>query len=101
MVVADARLFGGGRGQELVLLEPQTIDQAMFIAEKAVASRMYAVQSPEAALMILMTGRDPASASQTFRGIYVVSGKTRRAVMCSSPRFVALDSAQLARAGEH
>lgn len=85
-------------GKELALLEPQTIDQAMFIAEKAVASRMYAVQSPEAALMILMTGRDLGlSASQAFRGIYVVSGKpvvssdvlvaaVRRSGLCASWR---------------
>lgn len=87
-------------GTELSRLEPQTIDEAARLAEMAVRSRLYAVQSVEAALMILLTGRDLGlSASQALRGIYVVSGKpvvssdvlvaaVRRSGQCASWRVV-------------
>jgi hypothetical protein len=81
-------------------LEPQSIDEAQQLARAAVASKLYAVASPEAALMILLTGRDLGlTASQSFRAIYVVSGKPvvssdamvaaiRRSGLCSSWRVV-------------
>lgn len=57
-------------------LEPNSLDEALRLAEMAVKSRLYNVQSAEAALMILLTGRDLGmSASQSLRGIYVVSNK--------------------------
>lgn len=57
-------------------LEPTSIAEAITLAKAAVASRLYAVQSPEAALMILLTGRDLGlTASQSLRAVYVVSGK--------------------------
>ena len=81
-------------------LEPQSIDEATTLAKAAVASKLYAVGSPEAALMILLTGRDLGlTASQSFRAIYVVSGKPvvssdamvaaiRRSGLCASWRVV-------------
>ena len=81
-------------------LEPQSIDEAQQLARAAVASKLYAVSSPEAALMILLTGRDLGlTASQSFRAIYVVSGKPvvssdamvaaiRRSGLCASWRVV-------------
>jgi hypothetical protein len=81
-------------------LEPQSIDEAQQLARAAVASKLYAVGSPEAALMILLTGRDLGlTASQSFRAIYVVSGKPvvssdamvaaiRRSGLCASWRVV-------------
>ena len=81
-------------------LEPQTLDEATTLARAAVASKLYAVGSPEAALMILLTGRDLGlTASQSFRAIYVVSGKPvvssdamvaaiRRSGLCTSWRVV-------------
>ena len=81
-------------------LEPQTLDEAQQLARAAVASKLYAVSSPEAALMILLTGRDLGlTASQSFRAIYVVSGKPvvssdamvaaiRRSGLCASWRVV-------------
>jgi hypothetical protein len=81
-------------------LEPQSIDEAQQLAKAAVASKLYAVASPEAALMILLTGRDLGlTASQSFRAIYVVSGKPvvssdamvaaiRRSGLCASWRVV-------------
>jgi len=81
-------------------LEPQTLDEATTLARAAVASKLYAVSSPEAALMILLTGRDLGlTASQSFRAIYVVSGKPvvssdamvaaiRRSGLCTSWRVV-------------
>jgi hypothetical protein len=81
-------------------LEPQSIDEATAIARAAVASKLYAVSSPEAALMILLTGRDLGlTASQSFRAIYVVSGKPvvssdamvaaiRRSGLCASWRVI-------------
>jgi len=81
-------------------LEPQTLDEATTLARAAVASKLYAVSSPEAALMILLTGRDLGlTASQSFRAIYVVSGKPvvssdamvaaiRRSGLCASWRVV-------------
>ena len=81
-------------------LEPQSIDEATTLARAAVASKLYAVGSPEAALMILLTGRDLGlTASQSFRAIYVVSGKPvvssdamvaaiRRSGLCTSWRVV-------------
>lgn len=85
---------------ELARLEPQNIDEAARLAEMAVRSRLYSVQSVEAALMILLTGRDLGlTASQSFRGIYIVSGKpvvssdamvaaVRRSGHCASWRVV-------------
>jgi hypothetical protein len=85
---------------ELARLEPQSIDEAARLAEMAVRSRLYSVQSVEAALMILLTGRDLGlTASQSFRGIYIVSGKpvvssdamvaaVRRSGHCASWRVV-------------
>ena len=81
-------------------LEPQSIDEATTLARAAVASKLYAVGSPEAALMILLTGRDLGlTASQSFRAIYVVSGKPvvssdamvaaiRRSGLCASWRVI-------------
>ena len=81
-------------------LEPQSIDEATTLARAAVASKLYAVSSAEAALMILLTGRDLGlTASQSFRAIYVVSGKPvvssdamvaaiRRSGLCSSWRVI-------------
>lgn len=61
---------------ELSTLEPRTIDEAITLAKAAVASRLYSVASPEAALMILLTGRDLGlTASQSLRAVYVVNGK--------------------------
>lgn len=57
-------------------LEPQTIAEATTLAKAAVASRLYSVSSPEAALMILLTGKDLGlTASQSLRAVYVVNGK--------------------------
>jgi len=57
-------------------LEPRTLDEAATLARYAVASKLYNVSSPEAALMILLTGRDLGlTASQSLRAVYVVSGK--------------------------
>lgn len=87
-------------GNELTRLEPQSISEALSIAEMAVRSRLYAVQSTEAAMMILLTGRDLGlTATQAFRGIYVVSGKPvvssdamvaaiRRSGLCASWRVI-------------
>ncbi len=81
-------------------LEPSTIDEAQTLAKAAAASGLYAVKTPEAALMILLTGRDLGlSASQAFRAIYVVSNKpvisadalvasVRRSGLCESWRVV-------------
>jgi hypothetical protein len=81
-------------------LEPASIDEASTLAKAAVASRLYAVQSAEAALMILLTGRDLGlTASQSLRAIHVISGKpvvsadalvaaVRRSGLCASWRVV-------------
>lgn len=81
-------------------LEPQTLDEATQLARAAVASKLYSVASPEAALMILLTGRDLGlTASQSFRAVYIVSGKPvvssdamvaaiRRSGLCDSWRVV-------------
>jgi len=81
-------------------LEPASIDEASTLARAAVASRLYAVQSPEAALMILLTGRDLGlTAWQSLRAIHVISGKpvvsadalvaaVRRSGLCASWRVV-------------
>ena len=81
-------------------LEPQTLDEATALARAAVASKLYAVQSAEAALMILLTGRDLGlTASQSFRAVYIVSGKPvvssdamvaaiRRSGLCESWRVI-------------
>jgi hypothetical protein len=81
-------------------LEPQTLDEATALARAAVASKLYSVASPEAALMILLTGRDLGlTASQSFRAVYIVSGKPvvssdamvaaiRRSGLCDSWRVI-------------
>lgn len=81
-------------------LEPQTLEEATALARAAVASKLYSVASPEAALMILLTGRDLGlTASQSFRAVYIVSGKPvvssdamvaaiRRSGLCESWRVV-------------
>jgi hypothetical protein len=81
-------------------LEPASIEEAQLLARAAVASRLYAVQSPEAALMILLTGKDLGlTASQSLRAIHVISGKpvvaadalvaaVRRSGLCDSWRVV-------------
>lgn len=81
-------------------LEPQTLEEATQLARAAVASKLYSVASPEAALMILLTGRDLGlTASQSFRAVYIVSGKPvvssdamvaaiRRSGLCDSWRVV-------------
>jgi hypothetical protein len=81
-------------------LEPQTLDEATALARAAVASKLYAVSSAEAALMILLTGRDLGlTASQSFRAVYIVSGKPvvssdamvaaiRRSGLCDSWRVI-------------
>ncbi len=84
-------------------LEPQTLDEATTLARAAVASKLYAVGSPEAALMILLTGRDLGlTASQSFRAIYVVSGKP---VVSSDAMVAAIRRSglvrELAGRGEH
>jgi hypothetical protein len=57
-------------------LEPVSLDEASALAKAAVASKLYAITSAEAGLMILLTGRDLGlSASQALRGIYVVNNK--------------------------
>jgi len=57
-------------------LDPATFDEARAYAATAVASRMYQIASPEAALMILATGMDLGfSASQSLRAIHVINGK--------------------------
>lgn len=61
---------------ELSRLEPTTIAEATALAKAAVASRLYSVASPEAALMIILTGKDLClTASQSLRAVYVVNGK--------------------------
>lgn len=84
----------------ITTLEPQSIDDAMSLARAAYASKLYNVASPEAALMILLTGRDLGlTASQSLRAVYVVSGKPvvssdamvaaiRRSGLCASWRVV-------------
>ena len=84
----------------LKTLEPQTLDEATQLARAAVASKLYSVASPEAALMILLTGRDLGlTASQSFRAVYIVSGKPvvssdamvaaiRRSGLCDSWRVI-------------
>jgi hypothetical protein len=81
-------------------LEPQSLDEARALANAAVASRLYQVATPESALMILLTGRDLGlTASQSFRAVYVVSGKPvvssdamvaaiRRSGLCKSWRVI-------------
>lgn len=81
-------------------LEPTTLEEATALARAAVASKLYSVASPEAALMILLTGRDLGlTASQSFRAVYIVSGKPvvssdamvaaiRRSGLCDSWRVV-------------
>lgn len=81
-------------------LEPRTLDEAATLARYAVASKLYNVASPEAALMILLTGRDLGlTASQSLRAVYVVEGKpvvssdalvaaVRRSGLCNSWRVV-------------
>lgn len=81
-------------------LEPTTLEEATQLARAAVASKLYSVASPEAALMILLTGRDLGlTASQSFRAVYIVSGKPvvssdamvaaiRRSGLCDSWRVV-------------
>lgn len=57
-------------------LEPVSLDEASALAKAAVASKLYAITSAEAGLMILLTGRDLGlSASQALRGIYVVNNR--------------------------
>jgi hypothetical protein len=81
-------------------LEPTTLEEATQLARAAVASKLYSVASPEAALMILLTGRDLGlTASQSFRAVYIVSGKPvvssdamvaaiRRSGLCDSWRVI-------------
>ena len=81
-------------------LEPTTLEEATQLARAAVASKLYAVASAEAALMILLTGRDLGlTASQSFRAVYIVSGKPvvssdamvaaiRRSGLCDSWRVI-------------
>ena len=81
-------------------LEPASIEEAQLLAKAAVASRLYAVSSPEAALMILLTGKDLGlTASQSLRSIHVISGKpvvsadalvaaVRRSGLCETWRVV-------------
>lgn len=81
-------------------LEPTTLEEATQLARAAVASKLYSVASPEAALMILLTGRDLGlTASQSFRAVYIVSGKPvvssdamvaaiRRSGLCESWRVI-------------
>jgi len=57
-------------------LEPQTISEMRALATDAVASKFFAVRSPEEALVILMTGHELGlRPMQSLRGIYVVNGK--------------------------
>jgi hypothetical protein len=74
-------------------LEPKDWTEARSLAQIAVASRYFAVKSPEEALVILMTGRELGlSAMQSLRGIYVVQGRPvlsadlMVAAVVSSPR---------------
>lgn len=59
--------------------QPSTIDDGLRLAKILVASRMLpeAVSSPEAAFLIIMTGRELGiSAMMALRSIHVVKGKT-------------------------
>ncbi len=81
-------------------LEPATLDDATKLAKAACASRLYNIATPEAALMILLTGRDLGlSSSQSMRAIHIVSGKpvisadalvaaVRRSGLCESWRTI-------------
>lgn len=57
-------------------LEPRNLAEAQTLARIAVESRMFAVKSPQEALVILLTGRELGlSAMQAFRSIHVVQGR--------------------------
>lgn len=57
-------------------IEPRDLGEATSLAKTAVASKFFAVKSPEEALVIMLTGRDLGlSAMQSLRGIHVVQGK--------------------------
>jgi hypothetical protein len=59
-------------------LVPQSMPEAWQFAQAAAKSNLYAVKSPEAALMILSTGLDLGlGPSQALRGIDIIEGKPR------------------------
>jgi 5'-3' exonuclease len=65
------------RSQEWALaLEPKNLAQAFAIAKCIFNSRMFAVASPEAAMMILLTGRSLGlDAATSMRGVHIIKGK--------------------------
>lgn len=59
-----------------VSLEPTTTGQAWALAKAIHSSRLFAVESPEQALMILMTGREMGiGAMSSLRGFHFIKGK--------------------------
>jgi 5'-3' exonuclease len=57
-------------------LEPSTPGQAWALSKSIYSSRLYAVESPEAALMIVMTGREMGIPAMTsLRGFHFIKGK--------------------------
>lgn len=57
-------------------LRPTTIREAAMMADSIARSGLFAVKSPEQALVILMTGMELGLApAQAFRGIHVVQGR--------------------------
>jgi hypothetical protein len=57
-------------------LEPTTTGQAWTLAKAIHSSRLFAVESPEQALMILMTGREMGIGAMTsLRGFHFIKGK--------------------------
>ena len=57
-------------------LEPRTVQQAWALAKAIHSSRLFAVESPEAALMILMTGREMnIGAMSAMRGFHFIKGR--------------------------
>lgn len=57
-------------------LEPRTTGQAWALAKAIHSSRLFAVESPEQALMILMTGREMGiGAMASLRGFHFIKGK--------------------------
>jgi 5'-3' exonuclease len=57
-------------------LEPRTVQQAWALSKAIHNSRLFACESPDQALMILMTGRELGiSAMASLRGFYFVKGR--------------------------
>jgi hypothetical protein len=81
-------------------LEPTNLESAYLIAQHAAASRLMgaSARTPEAALIVIMTGRELGlTAMQSLRSLHVIEGKpvmsadlmialTRRSSLCKSWR---------------